>query len=86
MHDQESFFRHLDKIEKKVQAMEKKMQKTLEGKKDKHNSHLEMQHHRKMDEEYQAKQRAKRIMEKFETSGKQVEQYMQEQAHELMLK
>lgn len=25
-------------------------------------------------------------MEKFETSGKQVEQYMQEQAHELMLK
>ena len=52
MQDQESFFRHLDKIEKKVQAMEKKMQKTLEGKKDKHNSHLEMQHHRKMDEEY----------------------------------
>jgi hypothetical protein len=25
-------------------------------------------------------------MDKFETSGKQVEQYMQEQAHELMLK
>ncbi len=25
-------------------------------------------------------------MDKFETSGKQVEQYMQDQAHELMLK
>ena len=86
MQDQEGFFRHLEKIEKKVQAMEKKMQKTLESKKDKQSTHLEMQHHRKMDEEYQAKQRAKRIMEKFETSGKQVEQYMQEQAHELMLK
>ena len=42
MADQESFFRHLDKIEKKVAAMEKKMQKTLESKKDKQNSHLEM--------------------------------------------
>jgi len=52
MQDQETFFRHLDKIEKKVQAMEKKMQKTLESKKDKANTHLEMQHHRKQDEEY----------------------------------
>ncbi len=32
--------------------MEKKMQKTLESKKDKANTHLEMQHHRKQDEEY----------------------------------
>jgi hypothetical protein len=32
------------------------------------------------------RQRAKRIMEKFESSGKAVEDYMKEQAHELMLK
>jgi hypothetical protein len=86
MSDQETFFRHLEKIEKKVQAMEKKMQKALDNKKDKTEAHLAMQHTRKQDEEYQARQRAKRIMDKFETSGKQVEQYMQDQAHELMLK
>lgn len=32
------------------------------------------------------KQRAKKIMEKFDTSGKAVEEFMKEQAHELMLK
>jgi hypothetical protein len=42
MSDQETFFRHLDKIEKKVQAMEKKMQKALDNKKDKTDAHLAM--------------------------------------------
>lgn len=41
---------------------------------------------RKADEDYQMRQRAKRIMEKFESSGKAVEDYMKDQAHELMLK
>jgi hypothetical protein len=41
---------------------------------------------RKADEEYQQRQRAKRIMEKFESSGKAVEDFMREQAHELALK
>lgn len=35
--------------------MEKKMQKTLEGKKDKNETHLQMQMSRKHDEEYQAR-------------------------------
>ena len=52
MSDQETFFRHLDKIEKKVQAMEKKMQKALDNKKDKTDAHLAMQHTRKQDEEF----------------------------------
>lgn len=39
MSDQETFFRHLEKIEKKVQAMEKKMQKALDNKKDKTEAH-----------------------------------------------
>jgi len=41
---------------------------------------------RKQDEDYQMRQRARKIMEKFESSGKAVEDYMKEQAHELMLK
>lgn len=41
---------------------------------------------RKKSEDYEMKLRAKRIMEKFESSGKAVEDFMREQAHELMLK
>ena len=52
MQDQEKFFNHLDKIEKKVQAMEKKMKKALDNKKDKTETHLQMQLSRKNDEEY----------------------------------
>ena len=42
--------------------------------------------HRKDDEDYNLRQKARRIMEKFEASGKQVEQFMKDQAHDLMLK
>jgi hypothetical protein len=33
---------------------------------------------RKQDEDYQMRQRARKIMEKFESSGKAVEDYMKE--------
>jgi hypothetical protein len=39
MSEQEQFVRHYEKIEKKAQEMEKKMKKTLEGKKDKNEQH-----------------------------------------------
>ena len=52
MQDQEKFFNHLDKIEKKVQAMEKKMKKAIDNKKDKTETLLQMQLSRKQDEEY----------------------------------
>jgi hypothetical protein len=32
--------------------MEKKQQKSVQSKKDKHHAHIENQHHRKADEEY----------------------------------
>jgi hypothetical protein len=86
MRDQESFFRHLDKIEKKVAAMEKKMNQALQANKEKRQNHLDGQHLRKKDEEHLMKMRARKIMEKFASSGKAVEDYMKEQAHELMLK
>lgn len=86
MGDQERFFRHQDKIEKKVAAMEKKMSLALQANKDKRQQHLDSQHLRKADEEHQQRQRARRIMERFESSGKAVEDFMREQAHELALK
>jgi hypothetical protein len=66
--------------------MEKKMLQTLQANKDKKQSHFNGQHMRKADEDYQQRQRSKRIMDKFESSGKAVEDFMREQAHELMLK
>ena len=38
MSDQESFFRHYDQIEKKVAAMEKKFNQTLQANKEKKKS------------------------------------------------
>ena len=58
--------------------MEKKMNQTLQANKEKKEKHFEGQNHRKDHEDYLMRQRAKRIMEKFESSGKAVEDYMKE--------
>ena len=86
MADQESFIRHQEKIENKVIAMEKKMQTALKANKEKRENNSHGQHSRKADAEYKMQQLAKHVMEKFETSGKAVESFVKEQAHELMLK
>lgn len=39
MNEQETFIRHQEKIEKKVAAMEKKMNKTLQENKEKRENH-----------------------------------------------
>ena len=39
MNEQENFIRHQEKIEKKVAAMEKKMNKTLQENKEKRENH-----------------------------------------------
>ena len=62
------------------------MMQTLQAKHARKMSHFDSQHRRKADEDYQLRQRGKRIMDKFESSGKAVEVFMAEQAHELMLK
>lgn len=41
---------------------------------------------RKADEEHQMRMRARKVMEKFESSGKAVQEFMKEQARELALK
>ena len=48
--------------------------------------HLATQHMRKAEEDYQMRMRARKVMEKFDSSGKAVEDFMKDQAHDLMLK
>ena len=84
--EQDDFMRYVQKQEKKLADQEKKRKKNLDDKKDKHHAQIEKQHHIKADEEYNMRQKHRKIMEKFETSGKLVEKFMKEQAHELMLK
>lgn len=76
----------MEKIDKRAAAMEKKMLNTLSANKEKKQSHLDSQAMRKADEEHQMRLRARKIMEKFESSGKAVQEFMKEQAHELALK
>lgn len=86
MSEQESFLRHMEKIDKKVATMEKKMNQSLQANKDKKQGHLATQHMRKAEEDYQMRMRARKVMEKFDSSGKAVEDFMKDQAHDLMLK
>lgn len=75
MEEQGEFMRYIQKQEKKHQDIEKKKAKNLEAKKDKHAAHIESQHQRKSDEDYNMRQKHRKIMEKFETSGKLVEKF-----------
>lgn len=52
--------------------MEKKMHQALQSNKEKKHAQDHSHTVRKQDEDFQMRQRAKRIMEKFESSGKAV--------------
>lgn len=58
----------------------------MEHKKDGNNQRVEKQQQLKADEEYNTRQKNRRILEKQEASTKLVQKFMEEQAHELMLK